>query len=340
MKTLHVITAGAALLLSTSAWAQSTTSKDKKDDAPRTHGLYLKVAGGYYFSVSQGQFPDVGPYPPHDTHESLNTTTGATTVISDKVLTGSYGAGFRTGLSVGWNFNKYVGVEGTFNYYASSKNLMTKQTVTAEGAPTTVLGAVESHGYVHAIDFAPSVVMSPGLSKVNPYVRFGVVVPLWGRLNIETVASQTSRPSATLIGQTAITRKEQIKPNVTVGFQGALGVAFAINSRFDIFVEAEYRNVPVHGKSKEVTAYDENTVLISATTGQPTGQTVHRGLGDLSTAERYTDYVTTLDASSNTPTGTTGAQTMYKDNNKPSNDLKSYINIGGLGANVGLKFKF
>lgn len=339
MKTLHVLIAGAALLLSTGAWAQST-SKDRKDDAPRTHGLYLKVAAGYYFSVSQGQFPDVGPYPPHDTHESVNTTTGATTVISDKVLTGSYGAGFRTGASVGWNFNKYVGIEGTFNYYASAKNLMTKQTVTADGAPGTVLGAVESHGYVHAIDLAPSVVMSPGLTKVNPYVRFGVVVPLWGRLNITTEASQTSRPSAAAIAQTTISRHEQIKPNVTVGFQGALGVSFALNSRFDIFVEAEYRNVPVHGKSKEVTAYDENTVIISAATGQPTGQTVHRGLGDLSTAERYTDYVTTLDASSNTPTGTNGAQTLYKDNNKPSNDLKSYINIGGLGANVGLKYKF
>ncbi|PUZ20980.1 Outer membrane protein beta-barrel domain-containing protein [Chitinophaga costaii] len=341
MKSLiHVITASVVLLCSIPAWAQNTSISTNKP--PHDHGLYLKIAGGYYFSVSQGQFPDVGPYPPHDTHESINTTTGATAIISDKVLTGSYGAGARGGLTVGWNFNKYVGIEGTFNYYSSSKNLMTKQVVTALGAPTTVLGQVISHGYVHAVDFAPSVIISPGYTQVNPYLRFGVVVPLWGRLNIETKASQTSQVPgypANIIAQTTISRHEQIKPNITIGFQGALGVSFALNNRLDIFVEAEYRNVPVYGKSKEVTAYEENTVIINTASG-PTGTTTHRGLGDLSTAERYTDYKTTLDQNSNTATGTTGATTNYKDNTKPSNDLKSYINIGGLGANVGLKFKF
>ena len=340
---IHVVAASAALFLSTGVFAQTvSTSATKAPQPPKTHGFYMKIAGGYFFSVSNGQFPNVGPYPPHDTRSSINTSTGVSTVISDKVLTGSYGAGARGGLSFGWNFNQYIGVEGTFNYFTSSKNLMTKQVTVAEGT-STVLGQVESHGYVHAVDFAPSIVMSPGFSKINPYVRFGVVVPLWGRLNIETAASQTGHPAGTpayIVSQTAITRHEQIKPNVTIGFQGALGLTFPLCHRFDLFVEAEYRNVPVYGKTKEVTAYDENTNISNSQTGAPAATPIHRGLGDLSHAERYTDYVTTLDASSNTPTGTSGATTNYKDNTKASNDLKSYINIGGLGANVGVKFKF
>lgn len=305
--------------------------------------FYMKAAGGYFFSVSPGQFPDVGPYPPRDQHDAVNPATGATTTLSEKVLTGSYGEGVRGGLSFGYNFNQYVAVEGTFNYFHSKKNLMTRNLTTIQGTQTKV-GGVESHGHVTAIDFAPSLVISPGFEKLNPYVRFGVVVPLWGRLYIETDASR-SRTSAvpgqpaTIVAQTDIHRKEEIEPNPTIGFQGAMGVTYPLGKRFDLFAEAEYRNVPVKGKNKEVTEYEEVTNIVNTTNGQVIS-TQSRGLNDLSTAERNTEYVTTLDQNSNTPTGTTGAKTNYKDDNAPSNDLKSYINIGGLGLNLGVRVRF
>ncbi|ATL49158.1 hypothetical protein COR50_19360 [Chitinophaga caeni] len=304
--------------------------------------FYMKVAGGYFFSVSTGEFPDVGPYPPHDTHSEINPTNGSSTVIREKVLTGSYGEGVRGGLTFGYTLNKNLSIEGTFNYFHSMKNLMTRSLATIQGT-STVVGSIESRGHVNAIDFAPSLVVSPGYEKWNPYVRFGFVVPLWGRLYINTDASQTSAvpgQPATVVAQTTIKREEEIKPSPTIGFQGALGVSYSINSRFDIFLETEYRNVPVKSKSKEVTTYDEVTKIINTSTGEEVLPEQRRGLSDLSVAERNTDYVTTLDQNSNTPTGSSGTTTNYKDNNKPANDLKSYINIGGLGLNLGLKIKF
>jgi len=338
MKKLRLFGA-AALLMAVAVTTQA-------QNAPNTSShskWYLKVAGGYFFSVSPGQFPNVGPYPPQDLRTEFAPGTGLDT-ISRKVLTGSYGEGFRGGLSVGYNINRYMAVEGTFNYFHSKKNLMTRQQTTLKGSARE-LGHVESHGYVNAVDFAPSLVVSPGFEKVNPYVRFGVVVPLWGRLYIETDASQISTPPAGLPVppgsqvHTAISRKEEIKPNITIGFQGALGVSFQVASRFDVFVETEYRNIPVRSKEKEITRYEETNTLINGATGAPIKELSKRSLKDLSVAEKNTVYQTTLDQNSNTPINQQGTKVIYKDDNKPSNDLKSYINIGGLGVNAGLKFR-
>lgn len=337
MKSAHLLSALtlAIALMNNSTQAQTVTTPSK---------FYLKVAGGYYFSVFPGQFPKVGPYQPHDAqiiYDPSKPAASQRTVVSEKVLTGSYGAGARGGLSFGWNLNKYMAIEATFNYYRSKENLMTREVTTLVGTTTTV-GRIEANGYVNAVDFAPGLVVSPGFEKVNPYVRFGLVLPLWGRLNIETDAYQAGTVvvgTNTFATQTNIHREEQVHPNITLGFQGALGVAFPISKKLDIFVEAEYRNIPVKSKEKEVQKYDETTNVINPANGTVV-QTQNRGLNDLSFAERHTKYVNTIDQSSNTPVSQQGAKVNYKDDNSASNDLKSYINIGGLGANAGLRWHF
>ncbi|WP_126246348.1 outer membrane beta-barrel protein [Chitinophaga rhizosphaerae] len=329
----HAILGLTALLLAQGAQAQHIPKK-----------MYIKVAGGYFFSVSPGQFPDVGPYPPRDIRNNVNPASGAVTEVFEKVLTGSYGEGVRGGISIGYNFNKNVAIEGTFNYYHSKNNLMTRNVSVFEGLNKDA-ARIESDGHVNAIDFAPSLVLSPGYEKFNPYVRFGFVVPLWGRLFIETEAMRMSRPAglplpAGAMVRTDISRKEEIKPNPTIGFQGAMGFNYNVSRRIDVFAEAEYRNVPVRSKSKEVTEYNETNKVVNLQSGQELSQLPGRSIGDLSTAERETRYVTVLDEGSNTPTGTSGSKTIYKHDNAPANDLKSYINIGGLGLNAGVRIKF
>lgn len=300
--------------------------------------FYMKAGGGYFFSVFPGQFPDVGPYPPHDIRSTINPANGQTTTVSDKVLTGSYGEGARGGLTFGWNINRFIALEGTVNYYHSKKNLMTRQITTIQGSGQ-VAGSIESYGYANAFDFAPGIVINPGFENINPYVRFGMVIPFYGRLHIETDANTTTPVAATVVARTVIHREEEVHPNITLGFQGALGVTIPVAGKLDIFVETEYRNVPAKSKKKEVTAYEESTQVVNSGSGQVIS-TQQRGLNDLSTAERHTDYVTTLDQTSNTPVGREGAATRYKNDNEPANDLKSYINIGGLGANAGVRFRF
>lgn len=335
-KSITALTIGIGMLTSVSLYAQDKAAPEKR--------FYFKVAGGYFFSASPGQFPKVGTYDPHELIQTRNMTTGATTTVSDKVLTGSYGAGVRGGITAGFDINRNVAVELGANYYHSKKNLMTHQLITAEGSGTR-LGEVVSHGHVNAIDVVPAVVIKAGSQgRFDPYLRIGAVIPVWGRLYIETDGYQagTVSGSPTLATQLNVHRKEAVKPNATVGFLGAMGVTCRAGNRLSVFLEAEFKTVPVKSKSKDVNEYAETLRVINTTNGTVV-QTSSRNVNDLSTAERSTNYVDVLTTSSNTPTGATDAshptQTQYKNNSKPADDLKSYINIGGLGFNAGIKFR-
>jgi hypothetical protein len=48
-------------------------------------------------------------------------------LISRESVTGSFGEGFRTGLTAGYRFNSRVGLEMGVNYYASSSKQWRKQ---------------------------------------------------------------------------------------------------------------------------------------------------------------------------------------------------------------------
>jgi hypothetical protein len=337
--------------MGTTALAQQMTNTPN-ESSPRHHQwpkFYLAVNGGTFFNVSPGEFPNVGPFGPYQTVAYVNPSTGEqTSVISNKILTGSYGAGWRTGLTLGMDVSKYVSVEIAAHYFHSNKNLMTNQLWYEEGqtpsAATTILD-LTSRGYVDDIDVAPAIVINAGHKEgLNPYVRFGLVIPVYGRLKIHTdgqAAGETEIGGVPYLTEAVFHRDEEVKPNATLGFQGAFGVSYPLCHKLDVYLEAEYRNVPVVSKSKEVTKYSETDAVINPSTGA-TVATSTVGLSGLSTAERYTTYVSTLTASSNIPTDNpqTNLHPTYQNDNAPSNDLRSYINIGGLGLNLGFKWRF
>ncbi|MNR23360.1 hypothetical protein D3C85_1403740 [compost metagenome] len=100
-----------------------------------------------------------------------------------------------------------------------------------------------------------------------------------------------------------------------------------IGAKVSFFSEIEYRNVSVSSKEKEVRKFE-------GTGTTALGTRVPITINDLPTAQRYTDYHKKIDQNSNVP-----GNANY-DPNKRGDDLRSYINIGGLGMNVGLKLAF
>ncbi|AFD06405.1 outer membrane beta-barrel protein [Solitalea canadensis] len=299
-------------------------------------GWYIKGGASYFFSITPGEYPNVGEYQPYSTKGNLvNPATGARDTTYMKNLTGSFGEGVRGGISGGYMFNKTFGIEVDVNYFKSIKNLMSADQVSAGG---NVIASRTSNGYVQALTIAPSLVFAlPIEGKFKPYTRFGFVVPVWGRLMIESSGVKPGKildPTSPLYLQdirTEVTRTEKINPKPTVGFQGALGFNYAIMPKFGIYAEAEYRNIPVGSKDKEITEYSQVTKLAANGTVIQT-----KGLSDLKTAERYTNYQTELGPTSNNHITN---KTSF-DNNKPMDDNKSYINIGGLGISVGVKYNF
>lgn len=294
--------------------------------AQEGRGFYLKPTGSYFLKVTPVEFPNVGSLQPRDYVFSINPSTGAQTRISEETITGSFGQGWRAGLAGGFRFNDVVAVEMGANFFKSEENTMAKQTGFIGN--TQVLG-LKSVGQVTALDLTPSLVFHlPTQAKFKPYLKLGAVVPVYGYLDINTTVSDQTGTIARTVNPNFVavelTRIERIKPKPTVGFLGAAGFNYPIGKNISFFSEIEYRNVSVNSDSKEVWSFAATGTLAN-------GSKVNVGLSDLPTATRETNYHKTLTPSSNVP-GTAGY-----DQNKPSDDLKSYINIGGLGLNVGLK---
>jgi hypothetical protein len=292
--------------------------------AQEDRGFYLKPTGSYFLKVMPVEFPNVGELQPRDIVSTTNGVT--TTTVSERTITGSFGQGWRAGLTGGFRFNKNIAFELGFNYFQSDKNTMAKQTVNlASGANVLSLHSV---GQVKAMDVMPTLVFYlPTEKKFKPYMKMGAVVPVGGYLEINTEVSDKTSTIAKKFNAafTGIDfdRQERIKANPTIGFVGAAGFNLPIANKVSFFSELEYRNVSIGGKEKELTKF--NAV---ATT--PLG-TTNLTLADLPKSTVHTNYAKKLDANSNV-SGHAGF-----DSTKPSDDLRSYINIGGLGVNVGIK---
>lgn len=268
-------------------------------------GWYLKLGGSYFTQATATEFPSVnGREPNKDAYVG-----GA--LVSRESITGSFGEGFRTGLTAGYRFNTRVGVEMGVNYYSSNEKTMV-QTISDN------VKVLDIKGQVKAFDLAPALVLFLGESKgFEPYTKVGVIVPVNGQLDIKTNAVTAAGP---------VYRKDVIKPQPTVGFLASLGTTYKLTDKLSAFAEVEYRNFTVHGKDKEVTAYTVNGANGFAL---PAGHPLH-----LSNAEINVNYSSSLNSSSNNKTTNAAGY----DETKPGDDLSSYISISGVGLTVGLKY--
>jgi len=295
--------------------------------AQNKKGFYLKGGGGYFFKVAPVEFPNVGTLQPRITNSYIDGSTGKEVIYHDETITGSFGQGFRFEIVPGYSFNKYLGIELGLHYYQSASQKMTDKTVYAPDKTTTLVN-IDASGDVKAFDFAPNLVFNlPLESNFQPYARVGIIVPVHGRLKIKTdiidVPGNTVDPSGNL-AKIQIHREEEIKPRPTVGFQSAIGSTYYItkDKMWALYLEVEYRNVSVSSKSKTVEVY--NGTAVAKANGQP----VTLSIDQLTTAQKETEYEKSVDPSA------------QQDPNQPSKDLRSYINIGGLGLNIGVRVNF
>lgn len=305
-------------------------------------GFYIKAGGAYFIKVTPVEFPAIGGQPARD--RIFNIIPGNPSrqeTVSESTITGSFGEGWRASLTPGYRFSKIFGVELGINYYNSRSQDMMRQRGSIGGNEVLSL---YSTGKVTAFDVAPAIVAHlPTNGAVKPYMKVGVIVPFDGELKITTAlndqtgtfaaeAGMPSTPEGTHIAL-VLNREESIKANPTVGFQSAVGADFKIGGKVSLFAELEYRNVSVGGKKKELKRYDGTATVVSSTTLQPVpgAPVTNITIDNASEAAKHVKYHKTISADMNMD---------GEDPNKPSDELRSYINIGGLGLNIGIKIPF
>lgn len=300
------------LLVCTMVSVAQTTEKAEKPES-----WYFKLGGSYFMQTAATEFPTVSGQLPNTDVYAAN----GTTLISRETNHGSFGEGFRTGITAGYRFSPRLGVELGVNYFNSASKTMVQTTnrLVAAG-PTFATGKAE--GKIEAFDVAPAIVMFLGEAHgFEPYTKVGVIVPVHGDLTIETNRTYTN-PA----GVTNTYTKDVVKPNPTVGFLAALGTSYKLGTHIAVFAELEYRNFTVHGKTKETEVYTENGVdkLNVATTFRP----------DASYSANHTKYVEKIDTTSNSKV--TNASGF--DSTRATDDISSFVGISGLGLTVGLKY--
>ncbi|NGY38935.1 outer membrane beta-barrel protein [Flavobacterium sp. XN-5] len=274
---------------------------------------YFKAGASYFGQTAATEFPTVGGNLP------LNRTYVGGKLVSEESVTGSFGEGFRTGVTAGYRFNTRLGVEMGVNYYSSADKTMaqttTDQIFVANGKPVYNFKSV---GQITAFDLAPALVLFLGEhAGFESYSKVGVIVPIHGDLEITTDAiAPTGVASPATV---AVHSVDKVKPNPTIGFMAALGTSYKLGKNISVFGELEYRNFTVHGKTKETIEFTQN------------GQ---NALAGRTQAQIHTNYQDRLDTNSNNAaTNPNGL-----DSSKPMDELSSYVGISGLGLTLGLKY--
>lgn len=302
------------------------TAMAQTGSADKPESWYFKLGGSYFLQTAATEFPIVsGALPNTDVYAA-----DGTTLVSRETNHGSFGEGFRSGLTAGYRFSPRLGVEMGINYFSSASKTMVQTTnrLVAAG-PTFATGSAV--GKIRAFDLAPALVMFLGEARgFEPYTKVGVIVPIHGDLTIETKRTYTN-PAGTVNSYA----KDVVKPNPTVGFLAAIGTSYKLGTHISLFAELEYRNFTVHGKTKETEVYTENGVdkLYTPTSFRP----------DASYSASHVDYVKQLNSGSNNPlfnpnTATTNIPGDTTRPNDAMNDISSYVGISGLGLTLGLKY--
>ena len=302
----------------------SMATMAQTETANKPESWYFKLGGSYFNQTASTEFPTVGG------NAALDRTYVGGKLVSEKSVTGSFGQGYRTGITAGYRFSTRIGVELGVNYYTSNDKKMAQTTSDVPITPTGVY-SFKSVGQITAFDVAPAIVMFLGESHgFEPYTKVGILVPIHGDLEITSDAyapiafnPQTGAPVA--FGN--VHSVDKVKPNPTLGFSAVVGTTYKLTTHLSAFAELEYRNFTVHGKTKETTEFTVN--------GQD-------ALATRTTAQIHTNYRESLNVNSNNalfnPNTTTHDQRDTTRPNEAMDELSSYVGISGLGLTLGIKY--
>jgi opacity protein-like surface antigen len=258
----------------------------------QAQNVYLKVNGGYNFGTTS-------------ISESAANQQQVSTVTTYEKSNIKFGKGFQFAASVGLMFNKYIGTELQIGYLLGT-NSKIKQTNANAGSINETNLSYSSN----MLSFTPSLVLTPGFDKLNPYARFGMC------LGLTKVSVESESKSTNLSGNVNSNEAGwQLSGGLGLGFTSSLGVAFKLNDKFTLFAELSNSTIMYKPKKGEIVLSKTN------------------GVDDLATytvSEKETEFVDeyTYDSSAT------------QDKTKPTKEIRPNLSLGGMGFQIGTAFHF
>jgi len=219
---------------------------------------------------------------------------------SIQVVPVDLGSGFTGSVGFGYMVKKYLGFELTVSQFLGLPNF--GDSIMKFPGGTSVTARIAGN----MLAVTPSVVITAGLTKVNPYARFGMVVgvlpTMFGRLE----ATQATNPTTDII----LIRKYY--GGVALGFSATLGVDFNISKVINLFAEANFQGITWSPSYSEITKYTING---------------NDHLGDMTTFMKETEYYSKLELND------------YVSPDVPKKELRKTYPFDQAGVTFGVRFK-
>lgn len=298
------------ILTSTSYFAQAQDNITIDD----SQKFYFRVSAGYSFESGKTEFNNADPNGLTGIMQSTDVTVSADgSSVNVKSLNGTVGAGVKANLTAGYMFNPYIGAEIGVSYFHGDKTMI--------GRLRSPQAISEENTYLRGVDVAPGIFLTPNFKTLNPYARMGVIVPVAGKLTIETMATKPNGAGAGT--DLMVEAKSEVTARFSVGYFGALGINYPINDNLSIFGEVEIKNLSIKSKSAEITEYSTKAITNGQSQLIPGQQ-----LADLPVYEKKFEFSDEYSQST----------TTAPNQNAPRQIPTQFVNASGTGINVGVRF--
>ena len=278
--------------------------------------FYVRAGGGFITEIGKTEFNNADPNGITGIEQSTDVTVSADgSSVEVKALQGTLGAGFKFNVTGGYMFNKYLGAELGLNYFIGDDVLVGRLS-----SPNVFSEEIAS---IKGFDAVPAILLTPGFEKINPYARIGMIITVSGNLDIKTNVTQYNGGGQGT--DIVVNAESEVTPKFSAGFLGAVGVTYPVSKKIDLFGELEFKNFSIKSKSAEITSYKTTAVTNGQSTLVPGEQ-----LEDLTVSESHFEFTDSY----------TQSTTTAPNENEPTKVPTQYLNMGGFGVNIGIRFAF
>ncbi|MDX1666522.1 MAG: outer membrane beta-barrel protein, partial [Saprospiraceae bacterium] len=203
-------------------------------------GFYVRAGGGYAWEAMTNQFNNADP-----NELTMITPSTETRVSSDgstltiEKIHGTLGEGYRYSGTVGYMVHSFIGLELEVTYFKGTE---------------TLIGSFDGPGFqsestssIEGFDAMPAVILTPGLEKLNPYARIGLLLTVAGDQEINTTVFEANGagPGTDL----RIGAEAEVESEFSVGYAAALGATYPLSDRLSLFGEAKFIAFTIESES-------------------------------------------------------------------------------------------
>ncbi len=206
------------------------------------------------------------------------------------------GKGLNFGATFGYMFNKFVGAELSANYLLGSKSNGKQKFLSGD--------YVNNEVYAKMLQLKPTLVITGGFAKINPYAKFGVILGVASKVTIENNGAS---------GTNTFASKQEFTGSTPIGFHGGAGLLYSVNDKISIFGELNVNNLNYSPKKSEITEATSNGV---------------NALPLISTENAQIEFVDSVESAAiSVPTS-------------PRKEPKTNFNMSNLALNFGVRYNF